>query len=166
MEIMRNILQRGVFIFAFSVLITVVAVLVTVRVWGTLEEGAYRSPMQSMTEEFTPRSQRLLEPPQAAPATVASFSGESLFQANGCNSCHSVDGKRKIGPSLRGIFGTTAELNDGSEIMIDDDYIVESILDPQAKRVAGFDDAAMPSYEGLVSLEEVLALTAYIKGLD
>ena len=57
-------------------------------------------------------------------------------------------------------------MNDGSEIMIDDDYIVESILDPQAKRVAGFDDAAMPSYEGLVSLEEVLALTAYIKGLD
>lgn len=98
-------------------------------------------------------------------AGASSAAGAELFQANGCNACHSLDGERKIGPSLLGIYGATVELNDGSVALIDDEYLVESILQPQAKRVAGYDDAAMPSYEGLVSDDDASALARYIKEL-
>ncbi|NIM01570.1 MAG: c-type cytochrome [Acidobacteria bacterium] len=92
--------------------------------------------------------------------------GAELFQANGCYACHSLDGERIIGPSLLGIYGTTVELDDGSVVPIDDAYLVESILQPEAKRVAGYADAAMPSYEGLVTREDAEALAEYIKGLQ
>ena len=92
--------------------------------------------------------------------------GAELFQDMGCYACHSLDGERIIGPSLRGIFGTTVELDDGSTVLIDDTYLVESILQPDAKLVAGYGDAAMPSYEGLVSVEDARALAEYIKGFE
>jgi cytochrome c2 len=101
----------------------------------------------------------------AAPGGRAA-AGAELFQANGCYACHSLDGERKIGPSLGGIFGATVELSDGSTALIDEEYLVESILQPEAKRVAGYDDAAMPSYEGIVSAEDASALAEYIKGLE
>jgi len=146
--------------------------------WRSLEEGAYRSPVYSNTEQFTPRAQGLVDRAAAVatvlaedreqPATLvgAAAAGAELFQANGCYACHSLDGQRKIGPSLYGIFGTTVELSDGSTVLIDDAYVVESVLQPEAKRVAGYDDAAMPSYEGMVSVDDAWALAEYIKGLD
>lgn len=91
--------------------------------------------------------------------------GAELFQANGCYACHSLDGETKIGPTLLGIFGTTVELEDGSSALIDDAYLVESILQPDAKRVAGYGEAAMPSYEGLVSVGDAEALAEYIKSV-
>ncbi len=91
--------------------------------------------------------------------------GAELFQANGCYACHSLEGDTIIGPSLSGIFGTTVELDDGTSVLVDDAYLVESILWPDAKRVAGFDDAAMPSYEGLVTDADAAELAEYIKGL-
>ena len=95
----------------------------------------------------------------------AAGAGAQLFRANGCDSCHTLNGQRKIGPSLAGVFGTTVELNDGRTTLIDDAYLAESILQPLAKRVAGYDDVEMPSYEGIVSVENARALAEYIKGL-
>ena len=97
---------------------------------------------------------------------VNALAGAQLFEANGCYACHSLQGDRKIGPGLRGIFGETVELDDGSTVLIDEDYLVESVLQPGAKRVAGYDDAEMPSYEGLVSAEDASVLAEYIKGLE
>jgi mono/diheme cytochrome c family protein len=92
--------------------------------------------------------------------------GAELFEVNGCAACHALDGAQGIGPSLRGIYGKTVELSDGRTVLVDDTYLVESVLEPAAKRVAGFDDVAMPSYEGLVTDEDVRALAAYIKELE
>lgn len=91
--------------------------------------------------------------------------GAALFQDNGCYACHSLDGERIIGPSLLGIYGTSVELDDGRVVPIDDAYLVESILRPEAKKVAGYGDAAMPSYDGLVTPEDARALAEYIKSL-
>ena len=91
--------------------------------------------------------------------------GAELFQSNGCYACHSLEGETIIGPSLLGIFGTTVELEDGSSVLIDDAYLIESILQPDAKRVAGYGEAAMPSYEGLVSATDAEALAEYIKSV-
>ena len=89
--------------------------------------------------------------------------GADLFQSNGCYACHSLEGETIIGPSLLGVFGTTVELEDGSSVLIDDAYLIESILQPDAKRVAGYGEAAMPNYEGLVSAADAEALAEYIK---
>jgi cytochrome c oxidase subunit 2 len=175
----RDSLTKTPAVLALAAVLLVVLVVATGWVWTILEEGAYRSPLQSETQEFTPylqgledraaaEAERAMDEGREQPATPggAAVAGAELFQANGCYACHSLEGERKIGPSLRGIFGTTVELNDGSTVPIDDTYLVESILQPEAKRVAGYDDAAMPSYEGLVSVEDVWALAEYIKGLE
>jgi mono/diheme cytochrome c family protein len=91
--------------------------------------------------------------------------GAELFQANGCYACHSLEGETIIGPTLLGIYGTTVELEDGSSVLIDDAYLIESILQPEAKRVAGYGEAAMPSYDGLVSADDAEALADYIKNI-
>jgi mono/diheme cytochrome c family protein len=91
--------------------------------------------------------------------------GAELFQSNGCYACHSLEGETIIGPTLLGIFGTTVELEDGSSVLIDDAYLIESILQPDAKRVAGYSEAAMPNYEGLVSTTDAEALAQYIKSI-
>ena len=64
-----------------------------------------------------------------------------------------------------GVYGAKVLLADGSTVTADDAYIRESILSPQTKIVAGF-QPAMPAFKGLVTEEQILALTAYIKSLQ
>src|SRR5688572_16020011 len=89
--------------------------------------------------------------------------GEQLFQQLGCVGCHLTDGSGR-GPSLAGVFGTQVTLANGQTVMIDDTYIRESILTPQAKLVAGY-QALMPTFQGLVNEEAVMSLIEYIKSL-
>jgi cytochrome c oxidase subunit II len=91
--------------------------------------------------------------------------GKMLYQRRGCVQCHSIDGTAGTGPSLNGIYGTTAQLTDGSAVLVDDNYIRESILEPQAKIVAGF-QPVMATYKGLVSDDEITALIEFIKSLS
>jgi len=91
--------------------------------------------------------------------------GLTVFEANGCYACHTTDGTEKIGPSLLGLWGTEQSLEDGSAALMDADYFYESVLQPQARIVSGFVDAAMPSYEGLVTEDDLEALAAYVESL-
>ncbi len=72
--------------------------------------------------------------------------GLASFQALGCDQCHHPD-TDKIAPYLEGLFGSSVELADGSSVIADEQYIRESILDPAAKVVKGY-DPHMPSYAG------------------
>ena len=92
--------------------------------------------------------------------------GAAVFEANGCYACHSVDGSEKIGPSLLGVWGHEQALEGGITVVVDRDYVYESILNPQAKLVQGFTDAAMPSYQDLVTDEDLAALAAYLESLQ
>jgi cytochrome c oxidase subunit II len=89
--------------------------------------------------------------------------GEKLFQKYACNTCHMDTGAGR-GPVLSGAFGKTRPLTDGSNIVIDDNYIRESILNPQAKVAAGF-QPIMPTFQGQVNEEDLLRLLAYVKSL-
>ena len=87
--------------------------------------------------------------------------GETLFQQLGCASCHVGDTKGR-GPVLTGLLGKQVQLNNGATVVADETYVRESILNPQAKIVAGY-QPIMPTFKGLVSEEQLLQLIAYIK---
>jgi len=89
--------------------------------------------------------------------------GEALFQKLACNSCH-MAGTASRGPDLAGIIGTKVALTAGAPVTADENYIRESILNPQAKVVAGF-QPIMPSFQGIVSEDQVTQLIAYIRTL-
>jgi cytochrome c oxidase subunit 2 len=89
--------------------------------------------------------------------------GEKLFTSLACTTCHVGNGTGR-GPSMNGVFGAKVLFADGSTGTADETYIRESILQPKAKVVAGF-QPVMPTFQGLVTEEQVQNLTAYIKSL-
>ena len=91
--------------------------------------------------------------------------GEILYQRRGCAQCHSIDGSAKVGPTFLDAFGSEQSLMDGSTITVDENYIRESILEPQAKVRVGY-RPVMPTYQGQLKDEEINALIAYIKSLS
>ena len=99
----------------------------------------------------------------AAPETPVE-KGAKLFRSKTCNTCHSVDGSRLVGPTWKGIWGMEEELADGSKIKIDENYVRESILEPMKKVTKGY-PPAMPTFKGLVSDQEIEYLIAYMKSL-
>jgi len=89
--------------------------------------------------------------------------GDKIFQQLGCNTCHRADSQAR-GPNLAGLFGNPVKLKDGSMLIADEGYIRESIVNPQAKIVAGFDNI-MPTFQGQINEDDMLALVYYIKSL-
>jgi cytochrome c oxidase subunit 2 len=87
--------------------------------------------------------------------------GQKLFEELGCVNCHHTDGKGR-GPNIENVFGTVAELEGGGKVKIDEGYIRESILNPQAKIVSGY-KGIMPTFQGLVSEDQIIQLIEYIK---
>ncbi len=99
-------------------------------------------------------------PPPESPAVA----GEKLFNELNCVTCHKPDSGGR-GPVLIGIYGKPVHLSTGETVTADDAYIRESIVTPAAKVVAGY-QPVMPSFEGQVSEEQLLALVAYIRSLQ
>jgi len=98
-------------------------------------------------------------------ATVVSMAtaGENLFQKLGCVSCHAQNDTGR-GPSLVGLVGKTVRLQSGALVTADEDYVRESILNPQAKIVAGY-QPIMPTFKGLISEDGIMQIIAYLKSL-
>jgi cytochrome c oxidase subunit II len=112
----------------------------------------------------------VMEPAQYAewlgggPATPLPLAGQQLFLSLGCSTCHRFDTQGR-GPNLAGLFGKPVLLEDGRTLTADENYIRESILNPGAKIVSGF-KPIMPTFQGLVTEDQVNALLAYIKSLN
>jgi cytochrome c oxidase subunit II len=68
-----------------------------------------------------------------------------VYQRKGCAQCHSDDGSARSGPTFKGAFGAEHEMADGSRILVDENYIRKSILEPQADIRAGY-KPVMPTY--------------------
>jgi cytochrome c oxidase subunit 2 len=98
-----------------------------------------------------------------APEDSLAGKGRKLFQDLGCQVCHYPD-RQGIGPVLAGIFGKPQRLQSGKTIIVDENYLRESILNPPAQIAAGF-QPLMPPYQGRVNEEELIQLIAYIKSL-
>jgi cytochrome c oxidase subunit 2 len=90
--------------------------------------------------------------------------GEKLFTSLACITCH-VAGPQGRGPVLTNVFGSKVTLQDGSTVVADEVYLRESIVNPQAKIVAGF-QPIMPTFQGLVTEEQLLQLIAYVRSLS
>jgi len=90
--------------------------------------------------------------------------GETLFLNLACATCHKSDTSGR-GPVLAGLFGSTVELQDGRRVVADENYLRESIMNPMAKIVRGY-QPLMPTFQGTVSEEDLLQLIAYIKTLQ
>jgi mono/diheme cytochrome c family protein len=107
----------------------------------------------------------------AAPATApAAFTvdaklakkGQELFNSKTCSVCHSIDGSRKIGPTMKGIWGRKEKMTDGTELYVDRAYFVNSIKNPMAQIVEGYPPgmAQLP-----VSDDEIEALLHYVASI-
>ncbi len=89
--------------------------------------------------------------------------GQNLYFERGCVSCHARDDSYSVGPSWKGLYGSEVRLDDGSSVIADDAYLLESILDPTAKIVEGYAPGSMPP-NGLTETE-AKQLIEYIKTL-
>ena len=89
--------------------------------------------------------------------------GAVLFNSLACVTCHTGEAGSR-GPSLAGVFGHEVELQGGGKVVADEAYLRESIVNPQARVVAGF-PPIMPPFQGMVSEEQLLQLIAYLKSL-
>lgn len=89
--------------------------------------------------------------------------GQRLASSRGCLACHSINGGASLGPGWLDLFGSKESLVDGSEVLVDADYLIESIIDPAAKIVAGY-PPVMVAYQ--FSDEQLQSLVAYIESLS
>ena len=90
--------------------------------------------------------------------------GEEIYKKNACYTCHSTDGSKIIGPSFKGAWGTNIKHTDGSSAVVDQNYILESIIEPQKKIVDGY-QGVMPSYKGILKDREIQGVIEFIKSL-
>ena len=95
--------------------------------------------------------------------TMADY-GKRLYAIQGCIACHSLDGTKKVGPSWKGLYGKGREFSNSAGVTADDNYIRQSILEPNSQVVTGY-PAQMPSYQGKLNDEQITALIEYIKSL-
>lgn len=143
------------------------------------EENAYTTPYElakfdplaegfgDLKVDLTPRAALTQA---SGPVTVEE--GQRLYQLFGCVACHSADGVdvAKVGPTWLGLFGTERPVvvnRKKSNVRVDEAYVRESILDPLAKVVSGYEkgEYAMPSYAGVVNDSQIEALVLYLKSL-
>ncbi len=92
--------------------------------------------------------------------------GKELFTNKlGCASCHKDDGSGGRGPSLQGIVGKPVNIQGSAPVMVDDNYLRNSILNPGSQLVENF-PAIMPTFQGQVTEDQLLQLVAYVKSLS
>lgn len=127
----------------------------------------YDVDLASIQQEYNEQvaaEQAQQEAAQQSGGEVSVARGEELYVANGCQACHSRDGSDGIGPTHLNLFGATKQLADGSTIEADEEYILESIVEPNAKMVEGYDPVMAPySY---LSDSELQSIVEYIKSLS
>ncbi len=141
------------------------------------ENTAYFSPWELLTFDSAKEGfgdvQIDLTPRKAATVAMAKPTvdeGARLYQMIGCMACHSTDGSTvgKVGPSWKGIFGTERVLGKGGKSAVADEvYLRESITNPSAKVVKGFEkfDTGMPIYAGILNESQIESLVLFIKSL-
>ena len=97
------------------------------------------------------------------PSAPLQDTGKQLFSSLGCATCHRFDVQGR-GPNLQDVYNKPVLLEDGRTVVADENYVRESILNPTAKIVNGF-KPVMPTFQGIVSDEQLNALVAYVKSL-
>jgi mono/diheme cytochrome c family protein len=132
---------------------------------GAPESTPTAAPMPTPTPatEVTPTP----TPPPANGVNDPVARGQMLVQNQGCVACHSTDGTTLVGPTWQGVYGHEVTLADGTTVVADEEYLRESIVDPNAQIVEGFFPGIMPgNYRDMLSDEDIDAIIAYIRTLQ
>jgi cytochrome c oxidase subunit 2 len=125
--------------------------------------GTQHSGMVGEVTVMTPENyKKWLE--QSTSGQSLAQNGERLFASMGCNSCHSGTAAAR-GPSLAGVYGSKLTLTDGSQILVDDAYLRDAILNPSKHVTAGF-APIMPTYQGQLSEDGLIDLVEFIKNMQ
>ena len=90
--------------------------------------------------------------------------GERLFASMGCNACHTGNAAAR-GPNLAGVYGTKLSLTDGSQVLVNDAYLRDAILNPSQHVTAGY-APIMPTYQGQISEDGLIDLVEFIKNMQ
>ena len=104
---------------------------------------------------------------QAAGCTLTDAEcGQRWAQTYGCVACHSINGDEGVGPTWLGLFGSQVSMTDGSTVVADEAYLMNSILKPNAQMVAGFPPGVMPQdFADRLSEQEIQQIIAFIMSL-
>ncbi|HVW09401.1 MAG TPA: cytochrome c oxidase subunit II [Bryobacteraceae bacterium] len=124
--------------------------------------GTKHSGMIGWVYAMEPRDYQAWLRDGGAEGSLASM-GEKWFHQFACANCHHFDNAGRC-PDLRNLFGRAVELNSGETVIADEGYIRESILDPHAKIVNGYQDI-MPTFKGQISEEQIIDLISFIKAI-
>ncbi len=108
---------------------------------------------------------RRVPDPNSIPLTPVQR-GEKLFSKWGCAGCHSIDGSPNIGPTFKSLMGRAESMSDGQNIIVDENYIMESINQPDRQIVAGYPKGQMPAFEGQLSQQDITDIIDYIKSVE
>jgi mono/diheme cytochrome c family protein len=102
---------------------------------------------------------------QACPGIAAGTGGEGLYTSLGCQGCHSLDGSPSSGPTFKGLAGSKVRLTNGQTVTADDQFLLESIVDPDKTIVAGYQPGVMTAVvkKGQVSEADAKQLVDFIK---
>ena len=125
---------------------------------------------------FRPGSSSSLQPTptlatsSASPGTDLATLGATLYTQYRCNVCHTINGERAAGPTMKGLYGSQVKLNTGQVVVANTDYLKESIANPDAKIVAGYGpevmSAALADFTTQINQGNTIdALVAYIESL-
>lgn len=130
------------------------------------EMQQYDVDIAALREDYAARQQARQEQEAAASAgeEISADRGQQLFAQNGCQGCHSIDGADGVGPTHQNLFGRTETMQDGSTVTVDSAYVHESIVNPSARVVEGYQPVMVP-YDYL-SEAEIASIIAYLRTLS
>ncbi|MFW6066822.1 MAG: cytochrome c oxidase subunit II [Myxococcota bacterium] len=143
------------------------------QMWGrvvVLSPAQYQRWLEGETPDAVARVQGEAdtvggEAPEPEPASDLVSQGREAAVRYGCLSCHTLDGQPHVGPTWLGLYGKQVRLRDGTRVVADEDYLTESMMDPMAKLVEGY-DPVMPSFAGVIEQDDVAPILELIKSLE
>ena len=92
--------------------------------------------------------------------------GQKVYEQYGCKACHSLDGSQLVGPTFLGSFGRNVVLDDGTTVVADENYMYQSIVDPNSQIVQGFAPAMPQNFSEQLTDEQISDVIAFIKSLS
>jgi mono/diheme cytochrome c family protein len=95
----------------------------------------------------------------------AAARGATLAEGQGCLQCHTTDGRPGSGPTWKGLAGSIRPLTSGEEVVADDSYLFNSVIDPNSQVVDGYDSIMPTFYADQLDEQQINDLVEYIKSL-
>jgi mono/diheme cytochrome c family protein len=121
--------------------------------------GLFLFTGQSLGDGTEATTQTITVDPEAAAR------GAVLAEGQGCLQCHTIDGTLASGPSWKGVAGSIRPLTSGDEVVADDNYLFNSIVDPNSQVVEGYEPLMPTFYQDQLDEQQITDLVEYVKSL-